>query len=88
MALGYQELLIIFGILLLLFGGSRVPQLAKGIGKSLRAFKEGHAEGEREWEQKEATRRERLRDADPGSHKEDEIAFDKATASKPRSSTT
>jgi sec-independent protein translocase protein TatA len=37
--LGMQELVIVFGILLLLFGGSRLPQLAQGLGKSIREFK-------------------------------------------------
>jgi sec-independent protein translocase protein TatA len=37
--LGMQELVIVFGILLLLFGGTRLPQLAQGLGKSIREFK-------------------------------------------------
>lgn len=37
--LGMQELVIVFGILLLLFGGARLPQLAQGLGKSIREFK-------------------------------------------------
>lgn len=37
--LGMQELLIVLGILLLLFGGTRLPQLAQGLGKSIREFK-------------------------------------------------
>ncbi len=36
--LGYQELIIIFLIVLLLFGGSKIPELAKGIGKGIREF--------------------------------------------------
>ncbi len=36
--LGYQELIIIFLIVLLLFGGSKIPDLAKGIGKGIREF--------------------------------------------------
>lgn len=41
--IGMQELLIILAILLLLFGGTRLPQLAKGLGKSVREFKQGAA---------------------------------------------
>ena len=41
--IGAQELLIILGILLLIFGGSRLPQLAKGLGESIREFKRGAA---------------------------------------------
>ncbi|MDQ3805579.1 MAG: twin-arginine translocase TatA/TatE family subunit [Acidobacteriota bacterium] len=39
--IGTQELLIVLVILLLIFGGSRLPQLAKGLGKSIREFKQG-----------------------------------------------
>lgn len=41
--LGTQELLIILFILLFIFGGTRLPQLAKGLGKSIREFKQGAA---------------------------------------------
>jgi sec-independent protein translocase protein TatA len=34
-----QELLVIFGILLLLFGGSRLPGIAAGIGGAVHSFK-------------------------------------------------
>lgn len=40
---GMQELLIILGIVMLLFGGTRLPQLAKGLGTSIREFKRGAA---------------------------------------------
>lgn len=39
--IGTQELLIILVILLFIFGGTRLPQLAKGLGKSIREFKRG-----------------------------------------------
>ena len=48
MALGYQELLIILAIVVVLFGASRLPQLAKALGQSKRAFKEGQDEAEEE----------------------------------------
>jgi sec-independent protein translocase protein TatA len=41
--IGAQELLIVLGILLLIFGGTRLPQLAKGVGASIREFKRGAA---------------------------------------------
>ena len=41
--LGAQELLVVLGILLLIFGGTRLPQLAKGLGASIREFKRGAA---------------------------------------------
>jgi sec-independent protein translocase protein TatA len=39
--LGPTELIIILVILLILFGGSRLPSLAKGLGESIRSFKAG-----------------------------------------------
>jgi sec-independent protein translocase protein TatA len=43
---GWQELLIILGILLLLFGATRLPSLARSMGSSVRGFKKGLNEGE------------------------------------------
>jgi sec-independent protein translocase protein TatA len=39
--LGATELIIVLVILLILFGGSRLPSLAKGLGESIRSFKQG-----------------------------------------------
>jgi sec-independent protein translocase protein TatA len=36
---GGTELLIIFGIVILLFGAKKIPDLAKGIGKGIKNFK-------------------------------------------------
>lgn len=41
--LGMPEMLLILGVVLLVFGGSRLPQLAKGLGSSVREFKRGAA---------------------------------------------
>ncbi len=38
-AVGWQEILIIVVIVLILFGGRKIPELAKGLGKGLREFK-------------------------------------------------
>jgi sec-independent protein translocase protein TatA len=46
--LGPTELLIIAAVVFLLFGATRLPQLAKSLGQSKRAFKEGLDEGEKE----------------------------------------
>lgn len=40
---GTQELMIVLVIFLLLFGAKRLPQLAKGLGSSMREFKRGAA---------------------------------------------
>ena len=61
--LGMQELIIILIILLLLFGSTRLPQLAKGMGKSIREFKKGINDVEDDAALPEA-RRETLRAGD------------------------
>jgi sec-independent protein translocase protein TatA len=62
MALGYQELLIILAIVVVLFGASRLPQLAKALGQSKRAFREGQDEAEEE-ARLEKARQEKARQA-------------------------
>ena len=42
--LGMQEVLIIALIVLLLFGGKKIPELMKGLGKGVKSFKEGMKE--------------------------------------------
>jgi sec-independent protein translocase protein TatA len=39
--LGYQELLIILVIVLVLFGANRLPELARSLGSSVKEFKKG-----------------------------------------------
>ena len=39
--LGIQEILVIALIILLLFGGKKIPELMKGLGKGVKSFKEG-----------------------------------------------
>ena len=40
-SLGLPELLIILFIVILIFGANRLPGLAKGLGSSIKNFKEG-----------------------------------------------
>ncbi|WP_371874171.1 twin-arginine translocase TatA/TatE family subunit [Prevotella sp. E15-22] len=42
--LGGQELLLIALIVLLLFGGAKIPELMRGMGKGVKSFKEGMKE--------------------------------------------
>ena len=42
--IGTQELLVIALIILLLFGGKKIPELMKGLGKGVKSFKDGMKE--------------------------------------------
>ncbi len=44
---GYQWLIILL-IIVLLFGGKKIPELMRGVGKGVKAFKEGMNEAEGE----------------------------------------
>jgi sec-independent protein translocase protein TatA len=46
--LGYQELLVILVIVLILFGANRLPDLARSLGSSMKEFKKGIDESKRE----------------------------------------
>ena len=46
--LGTGEILIIALIVLLLFGGKKIPELMRGLGKGVRSFKDGMSDVEKE----------------------------------------
>ena len=46
--LGAGEIIIIALVVLLLFGGKKIPDLMRGIGKGVRSFKEGISDVEKE----------------------------------------
>jgi sec-independent protein translocase protein TatA len=46
--LGGQEMIIIFLIVLLLFGAKKLPELARGVGKSMGEFKKAREDFEKE----------------------------------------
>ncbi|MFN2513058.1 MAG: twin-arginine translocase TatA/TatE family subunit [Pyrinomonadaceae bacterium] len=50
LGLGTPELIAIVAVVFLLFGATRLPQLAKSLGQSKRAFKEGLDEEEKDAE--------------------------------------
>ena len=59
------EILVVLFVVLLLFGSTRLPQLARGMGKSISEFKKGIGEGGKEDSAQLAdARRSELRDAD------------------------
>jgi len=49
--LGAGEIVIIALVVLLLFGGKKIPELMKGLGKGIRSFKEGMNNIEKEIEE-------------------------------------
>lgn len=44
LGLGGSELLVIMLVVLLLFGGKKIPELMRGLGKGVRSFKDGMKE--------------------------------------------
>lgn len=55
LGLGMQELLVIALVVLLFFGGKKIPELMKGLGKGVKSFKDGmhEIEGEVKEDKKE-----------------------------------
>ena len=49
--LGMQEMLLIALVVLLFFGGKKIPELMKGLGKGVHSFKEGMNNMEKEIEE-------------------------------------
>ncbi len=58
--LGTTEIILIVVVLFLLFGATRLPQLAKSLGQSRKAFKDGMREAE---EEEKAEEQQRLANA-------------------------
>ena len=46
--IGAGEIIVIALVVLLLFGGKKIPELIKGLGKGVRSFKEGMNEIEKD----------------------------------------
>ena len=83
--IGVTELVIILVILLLLFGSTRLPQLARGMGKSIKEFKKGINDAGDEAEIDDARRsQQQLRPGETARTREEELASDKFTVNKPR----
>jgi len=98
-AVGWQEILIIVIVVLILFGGRKIPELAKGLGKGLREFKremqgvkrdfEEAADTEEEYEPPRRKRRRKKRrpepveDADEGFETDSEAEEAPAEAKEP-----
>lgn len=50
--LGVGELLLIFGIIIFLFGSKKIPSLAKGMGEAIREFKKAREDNTSDSEEK------------------------------------
>lgn len=55
--LGMSEVLVIALVVLLFFGGKKIPELMKGLGKGVRSFKEGMNNVEKEIDEIKNTER-------------------------------
>lgn len=74
--IGMQEMIVIFLIILLLFGAKKIPELARGIGKGMGEFKKakedfedeikhGEVEGQKDWEKSTKEQKSPETDSDP-----------------------
>lgn len=55
--IGMQEVLLLALVVLLFFGGKKIPELMKGIGKGVRSFKDGMNNVEKEIDETKDTER-------------------------------
>lgn len=83
-AFGMWELLIIFGIVLLLFGAKRLPGIASGLGGAVNNFKRSMREGKDDVES--SAEGDQKIDADKGDKVPEQIAEKQAQASTSASS--
>lgn len=74
--IGTQEILIIVGIAILLFGATKLPQLGSAVGQTLKNFKRGmrEARAEEEEAQKKEEERKKLEASDSESKPKDDAA--------------
>ena len=70
--------ILIVAVIFLLFGGSKLPQLAKALGQSKKAFKDGLAEGEAEEDMERRNRNLSASQSANLSGVDDEALFEEA----------
>ena len=80
MNFGGQEMIVVFLVILLLFGAKKLPELARGLGKSMGEFKKAREDFEREitTAESEAKTRDTAK-----AKEEDEIRIKQAAGSEP-----
>ncbi|TDD99636.1 twin-arginine translocase TatA/TatE family subunit [Flavobacterium cellulosilyticum] len=56
--LGVTEILVILAVVLLLFGGKKIPELMKGLGSGIKEFKNAAKDDEKKEDKKESETKE------------------------------
>lgn len=72
--LGTTEIILIVLAIFLLFGASRLPKLAKSLGESRRAFKEGMDQAEKEFKMEEESKQIEAEKPSVSEMSDDELA--------------
>lgn len=67
---GGFELILILAVVLLLFGGKKIPQLAKGLGEGIRNFKKSVKDDEPEVAKTETTEPKKVEGSETGASTE------------------
>ena len=75
------EILVVLFVVLLLFGSSRLPQLARGMGKSISEFKKGVSEAGKDDERELAEKRREQRSDAERARQEELASADRYTKS-------
>ncbi len=57
-SIGIPELLIILAVAVLLFGGKKIPEVAKGLGEGIKNFKNALKEEKKERDEKEEAKKD------------------------------
>lgn len=73
---GTTELILVFLVIVLLFGAKKLPELARAIGRSLAEFKHAQKEGEKSLKEFETTLKETVSDESPDHSKVEQMAMD------------
>jgi sec-independent protein translocase protein TatA len=73
MGIGTWQLIVILLVVLLLFGGKKIPELASGLGKGIKNFKDAVKEGEEETADVKPTEKVEDKTANTETPKEKEV---------------
>ncbi len=68
--MGMQELLVILAIVMLLFGGKKLPEVGKNLGKAIRGFKESEEETRKELQKAVEEEKKGAEDRDTAEEKQ------------------